>query len=277
MPSVPGSAAAAAFSAVSGGGAERAGHGSGVADVAGEAPGVDAGDAGHAGGAEEAVEIGVGAPVAAAAGEIADDDPAGERPPALVVERGDPVVADVGIGERDDLPGVGGIGDDLLVAGHGGVEHDLAGGDTAGRGRRRWPRPRRWCRRPAPAGPRGSRSSLGLPVEHGGYPAQQGVADLAPDGAAGVGRVAGAAGQPGRVDRPLLGRIEDHQVGRLTFGHRAAVDVADAGDLGRPPRHGGQHLRQREHARLDQLGDGQGQRRLQARASRRGRGRTAPP
>ncbi len=42
-------------------------------------------------------------------------------------------VADVREGEGDDLPGVGGIGHHLLVAGHRGVEADLAhrGADVA--------------------------------------------------------------------------------------------------------------------------------------------------
>jgi hypothetical protein len=35
------------------------------------------------------------------------------------------------VGERDDLTGVAGIGDDLLVAGQGGVEDNLAGGEVA--------------------------------------------------------------------------------------------------------------------------------------------------
>jgi len=35
-------------------------------------------------------------------------------------------IADMREREGDDLPGVGGIGEDLLVAGHGGVEADLA-------------------------------------------------------------------------------------------------------------------------------------------------------
>ena len=37
-------------------------------------------------------------------------------------------VADVREREGDDLPGVGGIGEDLLVAGHRGVEADFADG-----------------------------------------------------------------------------------------------------------------------------------------------------
>ena len=43
-----------------------------------------------------------------------------------LVLRVDAGVADVRIGQRDDLAAVGGIGEDLLVAGHRGVEHDLA-------------------------------------------------------------------------------------------------------------------------------------------------------
>ena len=62
----------------------------------------------------------------------------------------DAVVADERVGHRDDLPLVGRIGEDLLVAGHRGVEDDLARGLAAGaeglaRGRR--------CRRRARAGP----------------------------------------------------------------------------------------------------------------------------
>jgi hypothetical protein len=46
----------------------------------------------------------------------------------LHVERIGADVADVRIGERDDLPQVGRIGEDLLVAGEGGIEDDLSGG-----------------------------------------------------------------------------------------------------------------------------------------------------
>ena len=50
----------------------------------------------------------------------------------------DAVVADQRVGEDDDLAGVGGVGDRLLVAGHRGVEDDLAGDRLAG-GRRGTP------------------------------------------------------------------------------------------------------------------------------------------
>jgi hypothetical protein len=37
-------------------------------------------------------------------------------------------VADMGKGEGDELAGIGGIGEDLLITGHGGVEADFADG-----------------------------------------------------------------------------------------------------------------------------------------------------
>ena len=141
------------------GGAEGAVHGAGVAEVAGEAAGVDAGDARHAVAPEEGVEVAVAAPAAAAAGQLADDDAPAERPAALVVGRRHAVVADVGVGEGDDLPGVGGVGDDLLVARQHRVEHHLAAGHAVRAARRRWPRPRTSCRRPAPAAPPARRAA----------------------------------------------------------------------------------------------------------------------
>ena len=136
-------------------GAERAGHRARVPDVAGEAAGVDSGDAGRSVALEEDVEVLGAAPVASPAGQVADDDAAAEGVAALAVVRGHAVVADVGVGERDDLARVRGVGDDLLVAGEDGVEDDLAGGDAASPARPRWPRLRRWSRRPARAARRG--------------------------------------------------------------------------------------------------------------------------
>ena len=59
-------------------------------------------------------------------GQVANHEAGGKdavRLDVLVVDAG---VADVGIGQRDDLAAVGGIGEDLLVAGHRRVEHDFA-------------------------------------------------------------------------------------------------------------------------------------------------------
>ena len=39
-------------------------------------------------------------------------------------------VADVRVGQGNDLPAVGWVGKDFLIAGHRGVEHDFAGGRT---------------------------------------------------------------------------------------------------------------------------------------------------
>src|SRR2546421_4557471 len=57
---------------------------------------------------------------------VAHDEPRGvylRRFAILVVHPG---IADVRIGEGDDLPAIRRIGEDLLIAGHGGVEHHLA-------------------------------------------------------------------------------------------------------------------------------------------------------
>ncbi len=46
------------------------------------------------------------------------------------------VIADLRVGENDDLPGVGGIREDLLIAGEGGVENNFT---AAFRGRTKGP------------------------------------------------------------------------------------------------------------------------------------------
>ena len=66
---------------------------------------------------------------------VAHDDAAGVDAVGLHRRGRDAVVADQRIGEDDDLARVGGVGDRLLVAGHRGVEDDLAG-DRPGVGRR---------------------------------------------------------------------------------------------------------------------------------------------
>ena len=58
--------------------------------------------------------------------QIADHETGGIDTAGFHVLGIGPGVADVGIGERDDLARVGGIAEDFLVAGHGGVEHHLA-------------------------------------------------------------------------------------------------------------------------------------------------------
>ena len=50
----------------------------------------------------------------------------------FIVAGVDPVVADVGGGEDDDLTGVAGVGENLLIAGHAGMEDDLSAGRDRG-------------------------------------------------------------------------------------------------------------------------------------------------
>ena len=120
MPSVPGSALAAAAQV---GASAIEPNAPGMAPVSrrmpGEAAGVDPGDARHAVPAQHGVEAGLGPMVAVAPGERADDDAATERAARFEVGGVDAVVADVRVGEGDDLAGVGGVGDDLLVAASG--------------------------------------------------------------------------------------------------------------------------------------------------------------
>ena len=66
------------------------------------------------------------APVARAARHVAHDQAGGEDLAGLRRPGGAAGVADVRIGQRHQLPRVGRIGEDLLVAGHGGVEHHFA-------------------------------------------------------------------------------------------------------------------------------------------------------
>ena len=84
--------------------AEGAGHRTGVADVAGQAAGVDAGQGGHPVPAQEGLEALRRAPVRRLPRQIAHHDPPAVRGRGLVVGGVRPVVADVRAGERDHLP-----------------------------------------------------------------------------------------------------------------------------------------------------------------------------
>ena len=140
---------------------------------------------------------------------------------------GDAVVADVGVGEADHLAGVGRVGDDLLIAGQDGVEHHLTAWPPPSGGRHQpiaspskvVPSARTSRARRLAASP----SSLRLAVDDDRLAAQDGVANPAGQRPAGVGRVAAAAGQRGRVDGPLGGGVDDAQVGGPPDGDRAAV------------------------------------------------------
>ncbi len=59
------------------------------------------------------------------AGELSHDKPRHLHPPRLDILRVDPGVADQGEGLDKDLPAIGRIGQRLLIACHGGIEHHL--------------------------------------------------------------------------------------------------------------------------------------------------------
>ena len=50
----------------------------------------------------------------------------------LLITAVDPGIAQFGIGEGDQLPGIAGVGHDLLVTGHTGVEDHFAEGRRSG-------------------------------------------------------------------------------------------------------------------------------------------------
>src|SRR4051794_10786569 len=79
---------------------------------------------------QEGLQVVERAPAARPAREVAHDHTPRDGTRALVVAGVAPVVADVRIGERDDLAGVARVGEDLLVARQRGVEHDFTGGDA---------------------------------------------------------------------------------------------------------------------------------------------------
>ena len=114
-----------------GSGAEGAAHGAVVAQMAGQAPGVDTGDTGDAVADEEVLERPRRPPVRRPGGELADDDTPAPRARRLVIGGGDAVVPDMGIREGDGLTGVTGIGDHLLVTAENGVEDQFPGGHPA--------------------------------------------------------------------------------------------------------------------------------------------------
>mgnify|MGYP003349209075 CR=1 FL=1 len=107
--------------------AERRRKRSRVTDEPGEATGIDTRDARDAVPTQQRIKTGPGAVVAVATSEITHDDAPAEGADRLEVGVGHSVIADVGVRERDDLAGIAGVGERLLVAGQAGREDDLTG------------------------------------------------------------------------------------------------------------------------------------------------------
>ena len=109
------------------GGEDPAPHRAAVADVAHERPRVDAGDRRTPQSASQSSQPPSAVGRVLAVLRLAHDHRAGVDAVGLHRLGADAVVADQRVGEGDDLARVGGVGDRLLVAGHRGVEDDLAG------------------------------------------------------------------------------------------------------------------------------------------------------
>ena len=107
-----------------------------LADERGQRARVDAGDADDAARLQPLVEVPGGA-VVRRIGDVGLEDAAahargGGHVDGLDVLVVDADIADMGEGEGDDLAGIGGVGQDLLIAGHRRVEADLADGRALG-------------------------------------------------------------------------------------------------------------------------------------------------
>ena len=107
-----------------------------LADQRGERAGIDAGEPDNAARAQPVVQIAGGAVVRGRRDGAVQDHPARARRrrhiDGLDVFLVGADIADMREGEGDDLPGIGGVGENLLIAGHGGVEADLAHRVSAG-------------------------------------------------------------------------------------------------------------------------------------------------
>ncbi len=101
-----------------------------IAQDAGEAARVDAGDRHHPFVAQSLGQSAAHAEVARQKRHVAHHQPGGHHPVGFEVFVVDADVADVRIGERDDLPGITRVGENFLIARHRGVEHHLTDGVT---------------------------------------------------------------------------------------------------------------------------------------------------
>ena len=107
-----------------------------LADQRRQRPGIDAGDGDDAAGFQPIVEVLAGA-IVRWLGDVGAEHAAAHARRGGEARRLDVVgvgadIADMGEGEGDDLPGIGRIGQDLLIAGHRRVEADLAHRNAGG-------------------------------------------------------------------------------------------------------------------------------------------------
>ena len=96
------------------------------AQDAGQAASIDTGDGDGAVGFQVLVQRLLVAPVAGNQRQVANDQASGPDAVGLGIFRGGTGIADVRVSQGNDLLGIGWIGKDFLIAGHGGVEHHLS-------------------------------------------------------------------------------------------------------------------------------------------------------
>ena len=113
-------------------GGQRRLHGAAGADVPDQRTGVDAVEGGHTGVDQRGVQAPLGAVIAVAPGELPGDEAGGVDATGLVVLGAHAVVAHLRGRHHHDLLGVGGIGEDLLVPAHRGVEDNFPNAGPAG-------------------------------------------------------------------------------------------------------------------------------------------------
>ena len=113
------------FGGIGDGGGNHAAHGSVHTQVAGQGAGVDALDAGNAVLLQKVGQGTHGAPVGGRLAALLDDEGRGVDLAGLHVFGIDPVVADQGPRHAHHLAVIGGIGKNLLIPGHAGVENDF--------------------------------------------------------------------------------------------------------------------------------------------------------
>jgi hypothetical protein len=82
---------------------------------------------GHAARVQEFAGHRIGAPVAGQGRELSDHQPFDVRAQAFVIVAAGPIVADLRVGQDDDLAGVRRICEYFLIAGERGIEDDFAG------------------------------------------------------------------------------------------------------------------------------------------------------
>ena len=96
----------------------------------GQAAGVDVGDGDGFVAHQIVMQAFGGAEVAVQERQVADNQACGINAAAFFIFNVGAGIADVGVGEGNDLFAVGRVGQDFLIAGHGSVEHDFAGSRT---------------------------------------------------------------------------------------------------------------------------------------------------